>query len=95
MSTEFFSRSDLPAGSTVEYELSGHTGQMAKYRFYVNGREITQLLAEIDGRLPSPQGSLPLPHSPEGPGRALIERVAQRLHGSTKGLWAAQVTLKR
>lgn len=80
----------LGAGSTVEFELIGHAGEMGKYRFYVRGANVTSGFAELLNVPLLPDGSIALEPYLEGPGQRFVQRIARRLLGYENALYARQ-----
>lgn len=90
-----FDPRDLPAGTTIEYEVAGYSGDVARYKFYANGRDITRLVAAVEGSVTNQVGTVGLPPSEAGAGRSAVGRLSRRLYGSEDALRAYQLTSVR
>lgn len=80
----------IGAGSTIEFELVGHAGELGKYRFYVRGQDVTSALAELLNVQLLKDNTVALEAYMDGPGQRFIQRVARKLHGFEKALFARQ-----
>lgn len=80
----------LGTGGTVEFELAGYAGELGRYRFYAQGRDITRALADRMSMAHLPDGTIALEPYVDGPGQRFVRQVAKRLLGYENALYARQ-----